>query len=413
MLKKKWLGLSMIFAFVLIASVSFASQLLLDNLPGATTYGDLAMDRNDDGSSSELDLPFAINFYGTTYNQFWVNNNGNITFERSLGTYTPYPFPIASQPIIAPWWSDVDTRGGNVLGSTLGNNVYVSAPNESTVVVTWNNVGYYSGGTDKLNNFQLVLKDRPDTGDGNFDIEFRYNRLEWTTGSASGGSGGLGGTPAQAGFDAGNLTDFYTLPGSRTDAVLNLVNTSNVSEATPGLWSFAVRNGQLPGATPDNPHMPVIVDDTFTFDFNINLNQQVFIDPVVAIGYDYQVTSGPNFAGVLLPVLGDNIYDLYLWNGTNWLFSQNLTGGTAFAFLSGGVDRFRILGIEAGLGLDPTDPIAFVTGLTFVDAGQVQMSMTPITFDTGNNPVPEPGTFLLMGFGLFGISYLGRRRKDS
>ena len=29
--------------------------------------------------------------------------------------------------------------------------------------------------------------------------------IQWTTGDASGGSGGLGGTPAQAGFDAGEV----------------------------------------------------------------------------------------------------------------------------------------------------------------------------------------------------------------
>ena len=100
--------------------------------------------------------------------------------------------------MIAPYWGDVDTRCGGC-GA-----VYAASPNADTAVVTWRNVGYYSSHSNKLNDFQLVLLNRSDTGAGNFDIQFRYNRLEWTTGDASGGSNGQGGTPAQAGYDAGN-----------------------------------------------------------------------------------------------------------------------------------------------------------------------------------------------------------------
>lgn len=411
--------LPVVMASIGFASIASGSQMLLDGLPGTTTYGDLALQRNDDSSSNQLNLPFAINFYGNTYSNFFVNNNGNISFNSQIGTFTPNPFPVANQPMIAAWWADVDTRGGNVDGEGVGNNVYVSAPNTETLVVTWNNVGYYPSQNEKLNNFQLVLRDRSaDTHTaGDFDIEFRYNQLQWTTGGASGGSGGLGGTPAQAGFDAGDNTNFYALPGSRTADVLDLVNTSNVSEGTPGLWSFAIRNGNTPGTTSDNPLMPVVVDDSFTFDFNINLEQQqVFIDPVVAVGYDYQVTSGPNFASVLLPLLGDNVYELWTWDGTQWVYSADITadGSNPYIFASA-LDRFRILGIEESLGLDPTDPTAFVTGLTFDGTGRVSMNMTAVAVDTdgGPDPVPEPATALLMGFGLSGICYLGRRRKDA
>ena len=51
--------------------------------------------------------------------------------------------------------------------------------------MTWDDVGYYSSQTDKLNAFQLILDDR---GNGNFDITFRYEDINWTTGSASGGT---------------------------------------------------------------------------------------------------------------------------------------------------------------------------------------------------------------------------------
>lgn len=42
--------------------------------------------RNDDGSSPAVPLPFPVDFFGSTYNQVWVNNNGNVTFDGPLYT---------------------------------------------------------------------------------------------------------------------------------------------------------------------------------------------------------------------------------------------------------------------------------------------------------------------------------------
>jgi hypothetical protein len=43
---------------------------------------------------------------------------------------------------------------------------------------------------------------------------------------------------------------------------------------------------------------------------------------LVAIGYDYFLESGPNFTSVLLSRVGDNQFDLYIWNGTEWMFDS-------------------------------------------------------------------------------------------
>ncbi|MDY0054910.1 MAG: nidogen-like domain-containing protein [Methyloversatilis sp.] len=382
----------------LIATLSGGAQAvsMLNFGVGDRGYGSQFLSANDDGSTNQLPLPFDIDFFGQTFSNFFVNNNGNISFLSTIGTYTPDPFPITRQPMIAPFWGDVDTRGTG--------NVWIHSPNANTLAVTWDAVGYYSAATDKTNSFQLVLRNQ---GDGNFDVDFRYERLEWTTGDASDGANGLGGIPAQAGYDAGDGVNFLTLPGSRTGDVLNLQNTTNVAGGEAGLWSFAIRNGQLPGSSASNPLMPVASDEGWNFDFNVVAGTPVFIDPDIAIGYDYIVNSGPSITSVLLPTFGDGLYDLWLWNGEAWEASGDvLTGGVTFTFAEA-VSRFRILGIEEGAALDPLNPTAFVTGLTFDATGPVSMAQNPIVVTV---PVPEPETYAMFLAGL-GLIAAARRRR--
>lgn len=242
---KKVIG-SVVLLMALVSQVNAIE--LIGGLGGSSGFGTLAMSPNDDGSSGAISLtpsfPSGINFFGTTYNSLYINNNGNLTFRAGVGTYTPAPFPISSQPMIAAYWGDVDTGGGLPASAPPGsNNVYYSFALPGKLVVTWFNVGYYSAAVNKLNSFQIIITDRPDTGVGNADVEFRYNRLEWTTGSASGGSNGLGGTPAQIGFDAGDSKNFFAHPDSRTAKILEAINTTNIG--IPGIWRFELRAGTV------------------------------------------------------------------------------------------------------------------------------------------------------------------------
>jgi hypothetical protein len=397
---------------LLVGAVTFNPAHAIElrqGFAGPAGFGDLSQLPNDDRSSSRLNLPFTLNFFGNNYNTFWANNNGNITFGGPVGTYTPNAFPVSGQPMIAPFWGDVDTRGTGA--------VYTASPNANTLVTTWNNVGYYNAHVDKVNDFQLTLLNRSDTGAGNFDIEFRYRQLQWTTGDASGGTGGLGGVPAQAGYDAGNNINFFALPGSLTSSILNLANSSNVSEDTPGLWTMAIRNGQTSdGSSPDAPLLPTIVqDDGWHFNFNIDLNQRIFIDPLVAVGYDYVVNSGPNFQTALFPTIAGDTdgYDVFGFNSSTSLYDISLGhvfAGNIFDFGIGGVSRFGLRDIDVTAGLDPTDTQAFVTGLTFVSGGAVSMTQNPISVDVSTNNVPEPSTMALLLAGIVGCGMLRRRQ---
>jgi hypothetical protein len=241
---------------VAAASPALAQVALIGTYGGAQGFGDDCLSPNDDGSSAIIDLtpafPHGLQFFDRTHTSTYVNTNGNITFSGALWVYTPDPFPVAEQPMIAPYWADVDIRGPSCSG--YGGDLGCSDPPTNGVwwhmepglfVVTWDETGYYQCHDDLQMSFQMILTAVEGCGGaGDFDVEFRYNRCEWTTGDASDGVGGFGGTPAQAGFDAGNLVDYVEIPGSRTGNIHTILcTTSNVGE--PGIWRFQIRSGQI------------------------------------------------------------------------------------------------------------------------------------------------------------------------
>lgn len=242
---------------LLVTTLTFGSftasaTILTNGLGGTEGFGENTLAANDDGSTGLIDLSSifsgGLNYFGTTYTSLYLNNNGNVTFNNALSTFTPPALNgSTANPIIAPFFADVDTRGGAVTASPGGNSTGSNLAHwdldtvNNTFTATWDDVGYFSSQTNLINSFQLALIDQ---GSGDFDIEFRYEELNWTTGNASGGSNGLGGTVARAGFSSGNGVDFAELSASGNQAgMLGLTGTSNVGVA--GLYRFEVRNGQI------------------------------------------------------------------------------------------------------------------------------------------------------------------------
>lgn len=218
--------LTIFFSLTLIVSVALPVSAAVVR-PG---FDANSLAASDDNSLGPVPIGFSIDFFGTNYNSVYINNNGNITFGIKLEAFSPTPIGASQIPIIAFFWADVDTRTSGVgkygTGTVDGRNAFG---------VTWVNVGYYLNHTDKLNSFQLVLVDRSDRAPGAFDLEFNYDNVLWETGDDSGGTGGLGGSSARAGYSNGG-TKSYELPGSgvngaflNSNASTGLINKSKDS----------------------------------------------------------------------------------------------------------------------------------------------------------------------------------------
>jgi Nidogen-like len=213
---------------------------------------------NDDGSSAATALGFNANLFGTNYTNTYVNNNGNFTFTGPLSTFTPSQILSVGTPIIAAFWADVDTRGAGTSPVTYGQG---TVDGRNAFGANYLNAGYFSFGNDKLNDFQIVLIDRNDTGAGNFDIEFNYNKIQWETGGASGGTGGLGGSSARVGYAQGTAAgSSFELAGSAVNGAFldggpnSLVANSLNSNGVLGRYQFSARNGAVVVQPPTIPN---------------------------------------------------------------------------------------------------------------------------------------------------------------
>ncbi|KAM8927031.1 alpha-tectorin-like [Pelodytes ibericus] len=213
----------------------------------------------DDGTSGEVPISVNFKFFSNTYKSLFVNNNGVISFKTAVSQYTPDAFPLTEgQTFVTPYWGDVD--------NDLTGTVYYRESTDPSLlnlitrdmgkhlpdmhftatwcfVATWDAVAYYGSASKKVNTFQAVL-----TTDGFRSVVIlNYGDIEWTTGTASHGdpATGLGGIPAQAGFNSGDATHYFNIPGSRTDEILKIKSTSNVN--CPGRWIFRVDDFKVPG----------------------------------------------------------------------------------------------------------------------------------------------------------------------
>ncbi|KAJ8922644.1 hypothetical protein NQ315_007676 [Exocentrus adspersus] len=209
--------------------------------------------KEDDVSSAEVKLKEPVVFFGVPFETIYVNSNGLLSFQTEIPQFINIQFPL-DYPIIAPFYSNVDTRRAGrisyfetedpVLLQRATEGVHEAFINSadfqatSLFIVTWEGVGYYKEGEDKVNTYQVVIiTDGVETY-----VEFLYPKdgIQWIQGT--GDRSGLPDARAQAGIISpdGKL---FTLPGSGTEKVRNLDQWSNMD--LEGQFLFKVDESEI------------------------------------------------------------------------------------------------------------------------------------------------------------------------
>ncbi|XP_067285886.1 alpha-tectorin-like [Pseudorasbora parva] len=202
--------------------------------------GDSVNGRIDDGSSSVIYLQQPFIFFGQSYNQIYVNNNGHLTFDGAWSSFSPYQFPAyGGKDLIAPFWTDIDNRYNGVIsyqqytsGSVLTQatqdiNQYFPALSFSAswvFVATWDRVAYYSNSRTETS-FQVVL-----ISNGHLSfVVMNYGAIAPTQ------------RYVQAGYDTIDSSHHFSITGSLQNGITNLPYSSNVN--VPGRWAFRTDHG--------------------------------------------------------------------------------------------------------------------------------------------------------------------------
>ncbi|XP_071847181.1 sushi domain-containing protein 2-like isoform X2 [Apostichopus japonicus] len=226
--------------------------------------------RKEDDSFVEVPLDFEFPFFDRNHRTLFLNTNGVLSFLSEVTQFTPDPFPLSDdRRLIAPFWADVDnTVAGEIYFREDRSPEIIQLVNQNiqrafsvdfgrfvsswVFIATWDMVAFYNNRQKQLkpinNTFQAVL-----ASDGLHSFAlFNYEKIEWTTGTASYGDKqtGSANTPnsvaAQVGFNAGDGINFFAVEGSRTQRVVNVTRLSNVG--IPGRWMFRIDNADIESA---------------------------------------------------------------------------------------------------------------------------------------------------------------------
>ncbi|KAK2885956.1 hypothetical protein Q8A67_016793 [Cirrhinus molitorella] len=192
--------------------------------------GEILNPNAEDGSSDVIYLQQPFKYFGRTYNQIFVSNNGYLTFAEPLSAYVP--FLNSGRDIIAPIWTHIDNRHGGTVSYRVDTSSAILAqvtgavkqyfPNipffaTSAFVATWDSVPYYSGGG--VATFQVVIVS---------SVHRSFILLNY---------GDIAETEQiwQAGYSSVDTVNSFTIP---VTSAPQLSSSSNIN--VNGRWSFHV-----------------------------------------------------------------------------------------------------------------------------------------------------------------------------
>jgi hypothetical protein len=218
-------------------------------IPYGPENGDATLASGDDQISPPIYIPIRFPFFNHKYDEIKIQINGIILFGNQsyqLISFTPQRFPVNTLICVAPFWADIITTDGEGSGifyrqiidentlAELDRMVGDAFPGQIThqfiwaFVVTWHEVPGYGLPTSYRNTFQAILATN---GISSFAI-YNFEKLQWTSGSASNN------IHAQAGFNAGDLVNYFLINKSFSPAIVTIVNDSNINY--PGRFIFSV-----------------------------------------------------------------------------------------------------------------------------------------------------------------------------
>jgi gliding motility-associated-like protein len=244
-----------------------------------------------------------FSMYGQTYNQFYINSKGTVSFGDYIIDWTPEEFPntVEQTAQIALFWADTDLRNSGQIR-------YKVTPD--AVYVNFIDVGYFNNHDDKLNSYQLIFT--PTTSGGvlpaGFNAQLCYRDVDWAHGDVGGSGGCCGSNPATVGADAAPTTGahiqygrFNLLDGSYNGPYGTAANQQDGVDWLDGK-SFNLNVIQATGNIPPLPTASVACDTVFLcqggeWDLDLDFlgpesNQTITVTSTAAPGWVYTVTGG-------------------------------------------------------------------------------------------------------------------------
>jgi len=133
-----------------------------------------------DGFVQVVALPFPFQYYGQTFTEIRVSDNGLIAFDTTGENdfYNwPIPSPHGDHSIVAPFWDNLHPDPEDEDRPRPDGVFYYHDVAAGTFTIEWSRVSHYRPEIDDLQTFQVVLRDVaiPPHGDG--EILFLYKQV--------------------------------------------------------------------------------------------------------------------------------------------------------------------------------------------------------------------------------------------
>ncbi|HET6991964.1 MAG TPA: PKD domain-containing protein, partial [Bacteroidia bacterium] len=287
----------------------------------------------------------------------------------------------------------------------------------TAMIVRWQTVGYYSQHADKLNDYQLIITDGTDPIlPSGSNVGFCYGDMQWTTGDASGGINGFGGTAATVGANMGNGVDYIQIgtfdqagtnyngpfgPASQVSWLDNKQFFLDVCSTGGGGNLPPIMNAALVCDT-----ITLCVGDTLpiTAQFLSPENNQNTTITATASGTGLttlsSVAGNPGtYNGIFVGMASNVGVNTILLSGTdNGAPPQTTTGNIIVNVIPGPTASFTSVGICPGSGMPFTDASTSTAGNGPLVSYHWDFGMPALTNDTSNITSPTyvyntPGTY--------------------